>query len=548
MAIRKIKIENFKCFEGLFELELNNCLNILVGNNESGKSTILEAIHIALTGLYCGRPIRNELSQYLFNKNIVNSYIESVNNGAASAPPYIVIEVFFDKGINPEYLGNNNSEKDNCEGFKFEISFDEKYKEEYSALIAKREMKSLPIEYYDISWTTFARQGITTRSIPVKSAMIDSSNYRFQNGSDVYISRIVKDLLEPEDVIAVSQAHRKMKDTFIQDDSIKAINQRISNESSILDGTVSLTVDLGTKNAWENSLVTQLNDIPFGYIGKGAQCVMKTELALTHKTAKNAQIILLEEPENHLSFSKLNQLVKAIEEKYEDKQIIISTHSSFVANKLGLDNLILINDCKISRISNMISADFFKKIPGYDTLRLILCKKAILVEGDSDELVVQKAYRDYNDNRLPIEDQIDVISVGTSFLRFLEIARELNLKVAVVTDNDSKIKALEKKYAEYLNENKKDNISICYDTTIDDGPLNINGSKYNYNTLEPKLLKANNNDIALFNSIFKTKFRTLEELQKYMTGHKTICALAIFDTDKEVKYPQYILEAIKNEQ
>lgn len=548
MAIRKIKIENFKCFEGIFELELNNCLNILVGNNESGKSTILEAIHIALTGLYCGKPIRNELSQYLFNKNIVNSYIESVNNGVASAPPYIIIEVFFDESINPEYLGNNNSEKDNCEGIKFEISFDEKYKEEYSALVAKREMKSLPIEYYDISWTTFARQGITTRSIPVKSAMIDSSNYRFQNGSDVYISRIVKDLLEPEDVIAVSQAHRKMKDTFIKDDSIKAINQRISNESSILDGTVSLTVDLGTKNAWENSLVTQLNDIPFGYIGKGAQCIMKTELALTHKTAQNAQIILLEEPENHLSFSKLNQLVKAIEEKYEDKQIIISTHSSFVANKLGLDNLILINGCKINRISNMISADFFKKIPGYDTLRLILCKKAILVEGDSDELVVQKAYRDYNNNHLPIEDQIDVISVGTTFLRFLEIARELKLKVAVVTDNDGNVKALEKKYAKYLNENKEDNISICYDSTIDDGPLNMNGSKYNYNTLEPKFIKANNDDITLFNSILQKEFSTLEELQKYMTSHKTECALAIFDTDEELKYPQYILEAIKNEQ
>ena len=555
MAIQKIKIENFKCFEGLFELELNNCLNVLVGNNESGKSTILEAIHIALTGLYCGRPIKNELSQYLFNKNIVNSYIESVNNGVASAPPYIIIEVFFDEGINPEYLGNNNSEKDSCEGFKFEISFDEKYKKEYNALIAKKEMKSLPIEYYDISWTTFARQSITTRSIPVKSAMIDSSNYRFQNGSDVYISRIVKDLLEPEDVIAVSQAHRKMKDTFIQDDSIKAINQRISNESSILDGTVSLTVDLGTKNAWENSLVTQLNDIPFGYIGKGAQCVMKTELALTHRTAKNAQIILLEEPENHLSFSKLNQLVKAIEEKYENKQIIISTHSSFVANKLGLDNLILINNCKISRINNMDSADFFKKIPGYDTLRLILCKKAILVEGDSDELVVQKAYRDYNNNHLPIEDQIDVISVGTSFLRFLEIAKELNLKVAVVTDNDGNIEALEKKYAEYINDNKKDNISICYDTYIDGNDQNKNdskndtknNSKYNYNTLEPKFLKANNYDIVLFNSIFKTKFKTIEELQKYMTSNKTKCALAIFDTDKELKYPQYILEAIKNE-
>ena len=63
MAVKKIKIRNFKCFCGLFELELNNGLNILVGNNETGKSTILEAIHLALTGLYCGKSIRNELSQ-----------------------------------------------------------------------------------------------------------------------------------------------------------------------------------------------------------------------------------------------------------------------------------------------------------------------------------------------------------------------------------------------------------------------------------------------------------------------------------------------------
>lgn len=45
MAIQKIKISNFKCFKGLFEIELNKGLNILVGNNETGKSTILEAIH-----------------------------------------------------------------------------------------------------------------------------------------------------------------------------------------------------------------------------------------------------------------------------------------------------------------------------------------------------------------------------------------------------------------------------------------------------------------------------------------------------------------------
>lgn len=547
MSIRKIKIRNFKCFKGLFELELNKGLNILVGNNETGKSTILEAIHLALTGLYGGRNIRNELSQYLFNKEVVERYLSSINEGKALPPPTVSIEIFFDGSIDPEYEGNDNSEHLSCEGLKFEIAFNDKYITEYNALISKKEMMSLPIEYYEATWSTFARQSVTIRSIPIKSAMIDSSNYRYQNGSDVYISRIVKDLLSPEEITAVSQAHRRMKDSFIGDDSIKTINDRISRESSIVDGAVSLTVDLGTKNAWENSLVTQLNDVPFGYIGKGAQCVMKTELALTHKSAQNAQIVLLEEPESHLSFSKLNQLIKAIEEKYEDKQIIISTHSSFVANKLGLDNLLLLDNHKVVKITELPSADFFKRISGYDTLRLILCKKAILVEGDSDELVVQKAYRSQNNNRLPIEDQIDVISVGISFLRFLEIAVALNLNVAVVTDNDGDVEALEKKYADYINENKKRNIKICYDKTVDSGTLKIGGKPYNYNTLEPKLLKANGNNLTLFNELLGTAFTTIEELQKYMKHNKTDTALAIFDSTKDIVFPAYILEAIQDE-
>lgn len=547
MAIHKVKIRNFKCFKGLFEIELNKGLNILVGNNETGKSTILEAIHIALTGLYGGRNIKNELSQYLFNREVVELYINSVNSGKALPPPSISIEVFFDGSINPEYEGNNNSEHISCEGLVCQIAFDEKYSDEYNALVSKKNMMSLPIEYYEVSWITFARQNVTIRGIPVKSAMIDSSNYRYQNGSDVYISRIVKDLLSPEEVTAVSQAHRRMKDTFIGDDSIKAINKRISEESSIVDGTVSLTVDLGTKNAWESSLVTQLNDVPFGYIGKGAQCVMKTELALTHHSAQNAQIVLLEEPESHLSFSKLNQLIKAIEEKYGDRQIVISTHSSFVANKLGLENLLLLENHKIVRITDLPSAEFFKKVSGYDTLRLILCKKAILVEGDSDELVVQKAYQSKNNNHLPIEDQIDVISVGTSFLRFLDLAVALNLKVAVVTDNDGDVSALEKKYAAYIQGNKKDNIAICYDKVVDTGTLTIGGKPYNYNTLEPKILKANGNNVALFNSILGTDYSTLEDLQKYMKHHKTEVALSIFNSDKNIVFPAYILEAIRNE-
>ena len=547
MAIDRLKIHNFKCFKD-FDLQLNTGLNILVGNNDSGKSTILEAIHLALTGLYGGRNVRNELSQYLFNKEVVKEYLNSVKDGKPIDLPNMFIEIYFSGSIDPNFEGNGNTEGLNSvEGIRFEAYYDDKYAVEYSKAVASKDLITLPIEYYDVRWMTFARQQTTIRNIPIKSAMIDSAQYRYQNGSDVYISRIVKDLLEAEEIVSIAQAHRKMKNEFINDSSIVAINKRISEESSMTDGKVSLSVDLGTKNAWENSLVTQLNDVPFGYIGKGSQCIIKTDLALTNKRSQNAQIILMEEPESHLSFSKLNYLISSISHKCDNKQIILSTHSSFVANKLGLANLLLLANHQITKLTELNSETFFRKISGYDTLRLILCKKAILVEGDSDELIVQKAYMKTHNGRLPIEDEVDVISVGLTFLRFLEIANCLNIDVTVVTDNDGNIDALKNKYNKYLGENTKENIKICFDSVVDEGDFQIGGKKYNYNTLEPKILKANNNDLSLFNRVFNKSYTDINDLRKYMQSNKTDCALAIFDTDEEIKFPNYIMEAVKDE-
>ena len=226
---------------------------------------------------------------------------------------------------------------------------------------------------------------------------------------------------------------------------------------------------------------------------------------------------------------------------------MISTHSSFVANKLGLNHLMLLANHKITKITELSSAKFFKKIAGYDTLRMLLCKKAILVEGDSDELILQKAYMKTHGGKLPIEDNVDVISVGISFLRFLEVAKVLGLLVTVVTDNDGDIDALNRKYADYLGEKRSPNIRICFDKTIDKGDLKIGSKDYNYNTLEPKIIKANGENLELFNSLFGTDYEDVDELRKYMKHNKSECALAIFDTEKEVVFPDYILEAVRDE-
>lgn len=543
MYITEINIVNFKSFKGRFNLKLSEGLNLLVGDNEAGKSTILEAINLALSGTIGGKFIKNELSQYLFNNSVIEDYVAEVNkeDGVAELPS-IYIEVYLSDDL-ARFKGNDNlDENDNGCGLYIKIAFDDKYKAEYEELIKSKNIKTLPIEYYDVSWGSFARDNaITARSIPIKAALIDSSGARFQNGSDMYISRIVRDFLETNDIVAISQAHRRMKDAFGADGSLDTINAKLKSAAgSISNKDVKLDVDLSSKNAWEGSLLTYLDNVPFHHVGKGEQSTIKTKLALSHKKSQEANVILLEEPENHLSHTKLNNLIKDIAD-HNDKQIVVSTHNSFVANKLGLKSLILLNDHKTTTLNDLSddTRHFFTKLTGYDTLRLILCRKAILVEGDSDELVVQKAYMSQHDSRLPIEDGIDVISVGTSFLRFLEIAERLNKPVVVVTDNDGNIAALQNKYANYLGDNKKPDITICYDNTIDpDGAMD----KFNYNTLEPKLLKANSRD--LLNKIFGKSYATDDELLKYMYDHKTDCALAIFETQEQVRYPQYILDSI----
>lgn len=530
-------------------MSLNKGMNILVGDNESGKSTIIEAIHLALTGLHNGKYLRNDLTQYIFNNDVVKEYISSLNKeNVARLPPYILIEIFM-KGENlSEFWGDghyDNDNKYNSYGISLKIAFDDKYQEEYEKLVEKGDVKTLPIEYYNIIWSDFARnENITTKVIPIKSALIDSSTYRLQNGSDVYISHIVKELLETKEIVEISQAHRQMKNAFMDSEAMKNINDKIKDAAKITEKEIELSVELSSRNAWETSLMTYLDQVPFHYIGKGEQCIVKTNLALSYRKAKEANIILLEEPENHLSFSKLNQLIGNIRESITDKQILVSTHNSFVANKLGLTNLILLNARQTIRLEDLSveTQRFFEKLSGYETLRMLLCKKAILVEGDSDELIVQKAFMVNNNGSLPIEKGIDVISVGTSFLRFLEIAEKIQKPMVVVTDNDGSPDTVNRKYKDYIGTNSTSFIKICFDSSVDNGSL----PDFNYNTLEPKLVKVN--DIKRLNAIFKTYYQNDDDLHKYMKNNKTECALRILETTEEIVFPEYILEAIKQDE
>lgn len=543
MHIKEIIIENFKCFEGAFSLTLNNRMNILVGDNEAGKSTILEALHLALSGWIYGKYFGSQLSEAFFNARVVKDYLDSLETNNKLPPPQIRIELHLeieDDSLAALFEGNGNSKKIKSCGIAFEIKMSEKYKSEYQLLIDSSEpVTSLPIEYYDYSWSSFARDTtITPKVLPIKSALIDSSDNRFSNGSDVYISRIIRDTITEEQKVQISQAHRKLKEVFGKTDSIMSVNESLT-QKEISDKKVELSVNLTSKNAWENSLTTYIDSIPFSHIGRGEQCLVKTKLALSHSKTKEANVILLEEPENHLSHSKLNRLIGELKASNE-RQIIISTHSSFVANKLGLSSLIVIGKDQStqkrysSTITDLDSStrQYFEKLSGYDTLRLVLCRKAMLVEGPSDELVVQRAYLDLK-GCLPIEDEVDVISVGLSAPRFLNIAKQIRKPVAVVCDNDWDYKSkVENRYQAY---DGVPSLGVFYDKRDD------------LHTLEPQIVDANKSSLDNLCQVLELDpkdYPTEGMLSTYMQNNKTESAFKIFDSNASIAYPQYIIDAI----
>jgi predicted ATP-dependent endonuclease of OLD family len=239
---------------------------------------------------------------------------------------------------------------------------------------------------------------------------------------------------------------------------------------------------------------------------------------------------LIEEAENHLSFSNLNKLISEIAERRGKRQLLITTHSSFVLNKLGVESVIL-----FQRGGNMTlkaldpdTHNYFMRLPGHDTLRMILASQAILVEGPSDELIVQAAFvKKYK--KMPLEMGVDVISVGSlAFKRFLDIAVLLNKKVAVITDNDGDVAALKLKYADYLTQAS---VGLHYD--VDE----------TFPTLEPQMLKANSRQVI--EAVLGRTFVDDAALLKHMHGNKTDVALKFFTTTEAWNVPQYILDAIQ---
>ena len=528
----KIIIKNYRAFEN-FTLEFKPGLNILVGDNDAGKTTLLEAVHLALTSRVHGRLLAYELSPYMVNQAAAARYVAALARGVHAAPPEIVIDLYLDRRPDTAILtGTNNATVENAPGLRVKASFSQDYVQEYERFVeGTEEVRLVPTEYYKVEWLSFAGSAVTSRGVPATASLIDAATIRLQSGADQYIQQIINNELEVAERVELARAYRSLRESFSGREAIAAINVRLSEVyQELSDKSLSLSIDVSQKTSWESNLVPHLDDLPLQFVGNGAQHILKMLLAL-NRSVDACHAVLIEEPENHQSPASLSALVRRIEERCQGKQVVMTTHSSFVLNKLGLDRLVLVVPPHTMRLTDLPgeTLEYFKKLSGYDTLRVVLAERIILVEGPSDELIVQRAFTDRH-GVLPLEAGVDVINVrGLSFKRFLDIAKPLGKRVEVITDNDNRdpqdVKA---QYADY---------------TCDGSAITVHvGSAVGGPTLEPQIVAAN--DLALLNELLGTSHASAAELSAYMEANKTAYALALLEATARITMPSYIDDAI----
>ncbi len=518
MIISKLKLVNFKRFPEL-EIPFDEHLNILVGDNESGKSSILQAIDIVIRG---SRYMVEEIGlERLFNDSAVNRFMQ-LNPRSIEHLPKLIIELFLNDSGNPVLNGENNSEQVNHDGIRCICQPNEEYSETIASILASAD-PAFPFEYYDITFSTFRGDQYNGHNRPMRDVFIDNSMIGSDFAMFQYVQDIYKAKLSDEERTLAKHKYHAAKCQF-RNDVLAQYDPKLAGYS--------FAVKDSSKDNLDTDLTIMEDGIDISNKGTGKQCYIKTELALKQAN-DHLDVVLIEEPENHLSHANMRKMIQAISES-RNKQLFIATHSNLISTRLDLRKCSIFNKRSTSFVQlkdiSEETAAFFMKAPDNNLLQFILSSRSILVEGDAEFMMM-----DFFSRRVlthPLDHAcIDVISVdGKCFKRYLEIARRIGTKTAVITDNDGDFqKNIQEAYSGYMN-NEVPDIRVFSDT--DD-------ARYTFE----KCIYLDNTEIC--QAAFGAHRRTLT-VEQFMLSDKAECAYRLANSEPEnFIVPGYIQEALR---
>ncbi len=526
MYIKKFIIRNFRALEFL-ELDFKKGLNIIIGENNSGKTAIIDALRLCLSDFQQPRDIYCSSTDFRIDKSDINCERKNIEFDLFFKCENHMETVWFSDLHVLDDEGNDSLQLH----FKFEL-IDTKIDTRVKRTVwgGEKEGGKVPSEVLSALRNVYlsALRDANKDLRPIKGNILGNlySNIRI-NEEEELDKEEKENLLK---LIADMLNKGEWKD-FIEKGS-DIILEHLEH-LSYLTPEKKQSVDIGFApfefNKFVQKLIMQLPVYSADLIdennmqqyfeiwqnGLGLNNLIYTAAILGDIKQRKSiskeeyNLLLIEEPEAHLHPQLENTFFNYLKRLDEDHefQIIVTSHSPTIAAKTNLKLLTILQNHQNKICSTQIedlklegeSIEYLQKFLDVTKSQLFFANSVILVEGISEAILIpifSKILVDELGEKYDIErNGIEVVNIeGIAFKHFAKLfnsddeKKRLNCRCAIITDNDEDKKSKSVR-------NRVKNIS-----KLTGGNLEV---KFAKKTFEYELFKVNRKSKALSDVFFK---------------------------------------------
>jgi putative ATP-dependent endonuclease of OLD family len=442
LFLKEVRLYNWRKFESPKEgapglvVTFKEGLNILIGENDSGKTAIIDAIRMVLG-----------------TNSRTSDWIE--DEDFSSGTDNLTIECTF-SGLSPKeesyFLDWLTVEGEALETTSLRVVLKaNKYKDANQVEKISKEILAGP-ENHEIGMHSIAQEYLKVTYLkPLRDAESElKPGYRSRVARVIEGLEAFQDDEKKEEVIkgfeeAFDELDKELKEPVLDrvDEHLRSfLSTNDKRESQIQNRALTFKEVL-------RRLELNYDEIKSG-LGSTNVLFMALELIALREQEIGAQLTLIEEIEAHLHPQAQLRVIKSFEKYLEDNpsmkaQYILTTHSPTLAASVKLENLILLyngNTYPMSEEYTLLGQDdyqFLDRFLDATKANLFFAKGVILVEGYAESILVP-AIAEAIGRPLHLHG-ISVVNVqGTRFNRYIPIFLRnkgvMNFPVSVITDMD----------------------------------------------------------------------------------------------------------------